>query len=416
MADFKVQFRNTGSSSMLPGSMPERVGTMRADLQEGFRRSHGRLKELDGLRGIAVLAVIDCHYLAWLRWTGSAYGWLGVDLFFVLSGFLITSILLQLRNQQRYFGTFYARRALRILPPYFLGLFLYIAVSVAVREPGSVKLWLSYIFYYVSLFRFRPQLLPRHDQVPVIVAAGLSVLWSLSVEEIYYTVWAPVIRVVKEKGLMVLLGAMILAAPLLRWILHSTAGIELYTFYCRMDGLAYGSVVALIIRYRQSLPGAWAVVDRVFDWSAVAVPCFTICFWLLFGRDTSSILVSSVGISLADIGFALIALALIRHSGGNQPWIRIFRWKWLRSIGMISYSLYLFHLPLLIASQDMLRPLHLTRRVQAVSQVCLGLLLSLAAAYGLWYGMESRILRWKDKRVPNPAHPQPSRAATMATR
>ena len=185
-----------------------------------------RIKELDGLRGLAVLAVIDCHYLAWLPSAGSAYGWLGVDLFFVLSGFLITSILLELRSQQQYFTTFYARRALRILPPYLLGLLVYIVVSIALREPGSLKLWSSYIFYYVSFFRFRPQLLSNSDRVPVIVATGLSVLWSLSVEEIYYTLWAPVIRYTREKGLIAIVVAMVLIAPLLRWHLHTLPALN----------------------------------------------------------------------------------------------------------------------------------------------------------------------------------------------
>jgi peptidoglycan/LPS O-acetylase OafA/YrhL len=375
-----------------------------------------RIKELDGLRGIAVLAVIDCHYLAWLPAAGSQYGWLGVDLFFVLSGFLITSILLQLRNKERYFKTFYARRALRILPPYLLGLFVYIAASFALHEPGPLKMWLSYIFYYVSFFRFQPAMLQGSQKLPVIVCFGLAVLWSLSVEEVYYTIWAPVVRFTRDKGLVGILAAMVIIAPVLRWILHSSDGVELFTFYCRMDGLAYGSAVALLIRYRQMRPDAWTLVDRVFDRFALAVPVFTATFWLLLGRHAISPLVSSLGISLSDLSFALITHALIRRSGGNQPWIRIFRAKWLRSIGMVSYSLYLFHYPLLIASEEMLKPLHLSRHVQVVSQMSLGLVLTFAVAYGLWYGMESRILRWKDKTVPSPAHPQMSDSATMVTR
>src|SRR5579862_1986494 len=111
-----------------------------------------RIKELDGLRGIAVLAVIDLHYLGWLPIAGSAYGWLGVDLFFVLSGFLITSILVGLRGKEHYFKVFYSRRALRIFPPYFLGLLVYLGVSFALGMPGTFRLWSQYVFYYTSLY------------------------------------------------------------------------------------------------------------------------------------------------------------------------------------------------------------------------------------------------------------------------
>jgi peptidoglycan/LPS O-acetylase OafA/YrhL len=108
---------------------------------------------------------------------------------------------------------------------------------------------------------------------------------------------------------------------------------------------------------------------------------------------------------LANVSFALTTYALIRHAGGNQLWVRIFRAKWLRSIGMVSYSLYLFHYPLAIVSEGVVAKFHLPRRIDAVSDVLLALALSFAVAYGLWYGMELRILRWKDRKVPSPAHP-----------
>lgn len=375
-----------------------------------------RIKELDGLRGVAVLAVIDCHYLAWFPASGSRYGWLGVDLFFVLSGFLITSILLQLRSKEHYFKTFYARRALRILPPYLLGLLVYFVISVSLHEPGSLRVWLSYIFYYVSLFQFGATMLHGSERLPDIVCFGLGVLWSLSVEEIYYTIWAPVIRYTKDRGLLSILGAMILIAPVLRWKLHSMDGAEIFTFYCRMDGLAYGSAVALLFYYRQRLSETWRLFDRACDALALPFICFATVLWLRYDTGKGSAFVYSIGISAADICFALIVYALIRRSSGNQLWIRGLRAKWLTSIGTVSYSLYLFHYPLLIASEDMLKPLHLSRRVEAASQVLLGLAMSFAVAYGLWYGMEGRILRWKDRKVPSPAHPQGSPATSMALR
>src|SRR5271154_4171899 len=111
-----------------------------------------RIKELDGLRGIAVLAVVGTHYFAWIPTPAVTHGhagvnlffilfrfvigvfrlgWLGVDLFFILSGFLITSILMDLRDKEHYFRVFYARRALRIFPPYYLGILVYLLFSFA---------------------------------------------------------------------------------------------------------------------------------------------------------------------------------------------------------------------------------------------------------------------------------------------
>jgi peptidoglycan/LPS O-acetylase OafA/YrhL len=161
-----------------------------------------RIRELDGLRAIAVLMVIAVHYFSWILYSGAGFGWLGVDIFFILSGFLITTILLGLREKEDYFKTFYARRALRIFPPYYLCLTVYFLISLAVHKPATVGLWLRYVFHYTSLQVGQPAILhvgrpvTPHDlsMINSGVAVGLAVMWSLSVEEIYYTVWAPVVR------------------------------------------------------------------------------------------------------------------------------------------------------------------------------------------------------------------------------
>jgi peptidoglycan/LPS O-acetylase OafA/YrhL len=363
-----------------------------------------RIKELDGLRGVAVLAVIDWHYFSWLPVAGSAYGWLGVDLFFVLSGFLITSILLELREETHYFRIFYLRRALRIFPPYFLGLGIYFAVSIALGQPGTLKMWLGFVFYYSSLI-YPPRLVHESllRMVPA-VSLGLAVLWSLSVEEIYYTIWAPIVRFTNMTAFAIVLVAMIVAAPLLRWWLYTPDYFQVLSFYARMDGLAYGSAVALLVHHRRHAPQSWIVADRIFNWAAILVSTISIVYWLRFGGAPINPGVS-LGITFADMSFALITYALIRCSGSNRPWVGVFRMRWLRSIGVVSYSLYLFHMPLLIVSQRLIVPFHLIHRRYAAAASFVGLVLSLAVAYGLWYGMESRILRWKDRKVPSAAHP-----------
>lgn len=376
-----------------------------------------RIKELDGLRGIAILAVIDRHYFDWLRGSGSSYGWLGVDLFFVLSGFLITSILLELRDKQHYFKVFYLRRALRIFPPYFLGIGVYLAVCIAFGKPGTLAFWLKYILYYTSLIS--PAAAATHYQslaVPLGVLFGLGVCWSLSVEEIYYTLWAPVVRFTTEKGFTAILAVMIVAAPILRWLLHTPQADEIYLFYCRMDALAYGSAIALLAHCRRLNPEKWEWTDALFDRLAIGVSLAAIAFWLVFGGDASNISTSIIGLVLADFSFALVIYALIFRAGGDQFWVRAFRAKWLRSIGMVSYSLYLFHYPLLIVSENIVQRFALSRHANVICARSLGLALSFAVAYGLWYGMESRILRWKDRKVPSPAHQQATQPVSLAAR
>src|SRR5487761_2646269 len=111
-----------------------------------------RIRELDGLRGIAVLAVVGEHYFNWVPFTLFRYGWLGVDLFFILSGFLITSILLELRSSEHYFSVFYARRALRIFPPYYIALGIYLIASIAMGLNIPWRIWPRYFFYYCGLY------------------------------------------------------------------------------------------------------------------------------------------------------------------------------------------------------------------------------------------------------------------------
>ena len=206
------------------------------------------------------------HYLGWAPVTGSAYGWLGVDLFFVLSGFLITSILLGLRDKENRFKSFYSRRALRIFPPYFLGIAVYFSVSVALGLPGTLRLWIQYVFYYMSLYVHDP--LPPHGPpsgVPWVISFGLTVLWSLSVEEIYCTIWAPVVSFTTEAGFVSILIGMNVATPFLRWYLRTPAGNEAFGCYCRMDALAHGSAVALLIQKQSVVADRWRSINKLID-------------------------------------------------------------------------------------------------------------------------------------------------------
>ena len=201
---------------------------------------HTYLPELDGLRGLAILAVVlyHCHPRlegTWLYYA-SLWGWAGVILFFVMSGFLITCILLGTRDNPHYFHQFHARRALRVWPVYLLVLaVVYLNadwfVGGSVWHAFKTAPWLAYIFCVQNLF---------HLALP----PALGPSWALAIEEQYYFVWAPVVRFLRAPwALAVVLVAALVASPMLRhanlrWMTPTNTLIHL-------DGIALGSLLAL---------------------------------------------------------------------------------------------------------------------------------------------------------------------------
>src|SRR5271170_207550 len=190
--------------------------------------SPGRIPELDGLRGLAILLVVICHYIAdaehsqlgfwWHHFLSAlSVGWSGVDLFFVLSGFLIGGILLDSRNSPRYFRTFYLRRIYRILPIYYTWVALYAAIvavgvyllpgrmPVAARDLGVVPV---YVLFLQNAF----------SSPSVFQAQWLGVTWSLAVEEQFYLFAPPLVRMISTRRLAYALGTIVCAAPLLRYM------------------------------------------------------------------------------------------------------------------------------------------------------------------------------------------------------
>lgn len=312
---------------------------------------------------------------------------------------------MKLRSSKHYFSEFYARRALRIFPLYFLGIAVYLTYYLHVGRTGSVNLWMQYILYYTSLGVGQPSELKY--AVPPLVTLGLGVLWSLSVEEIYYTLWAPLVRWMSRTTFTIILIGMVVGAPLLRWLVHTPTFPELFTFYCRMDALSMGSLVALVMGFRNANELVRDRLDRMLGWAAIAIGLMAVLFWAWLHGDRSNVLVTTIGVTLADLSFALIVYTIIRKSGGPEWPMRALRQRWLRSIGMISYSLYLFHYPILSITNSWVREWGLSRRSSAIVAVLVALSVSLLMAYGLWYALESPILRWKDRHIPGSAPVSP---------
>ena len=337
------------------------------------------------------------HYFNWLPYSWTHHGWLGVNLFFILSGFLITSILLNLKGRSDFFPVFYKRRALRIFPLYYLVLAVYFVAAVYSHRLGSPQLWASYVFYYSSLVFNQEAHLNNTFILPV--QLGLTVLWSLSIEEIYYTIWAPVVRWSSHRVFTCILIATVLLAPVLRWILHTPDFPELFLFYCRMDGLALGSLVAIAVIARKTSRRVQSM-DKACDWAAVLLAVTAFTFWASLRGDRSNALVTSVGISLMDFAFALIVYATIRKANGQSWWLRSLRAGWLRSLGGISYALYLIHYPILyLVSAWIVRwgP----HRHTGLTQVAIAIVLSVGASYVIRWTLESPIERWKTRHIPS---------------
>jgi peptidoglycan/LPS O-acetylase OafA/YrhL len=293
------------------------------------------MPELDSLRGIAILGVLFLHGFFWqysgLHFTGWSHrlllatepGWLGVNLFFVLSGFLITGILLNAKSKTDYYSRFYIRRALRILPAYYSLLIL-----LALLHQASGR-FLGLSFVYLSN-------LTNLFGVP----ADYGPLWSLAVEEHYYIAWPAVVRKLNSRNLAITSVVIFVAIPLFRAVAFNygyRAGLGWYTWFVA-DGLAMGSLLAVVLR---------TILDR----KIVIRLCTTLLVLAFamagagarFGILTMNrILGAALQYTVIHIFFAgVLVLFLLVGTSSRKGWVNIAA---LQFFGYISYGLYLIHL------------------------------------------------------------------------
>src|SRR4051794_10306507 len=222
---------------------------------------------LDGIRGIAVLLVLFCHATqrpfpgetASLVFSGgidkmiislARFCWTGVDLFFVLSGFLITGILFDAKGKDHFFRNFYARRTVRIFPLYYVSLVLFLVVIPllpAAVSKGFGTIYTSKIWYPLYLTNYSQSI---SEQAGRTVDYVLHVSWSLSIEEQFYLCWPLVVFLCTRKTLLKICVGMFFGSMLLRvGLLMADKGHWAMGFTpCRVDGLAVGAAIALVAR------------------------------------------------------------------------------------------------------------------------------------------------------------------------
>lgn len=304
---------------------------------------------LDGFRGVSILVVVAVHLLDLnkeFRFSGS-FSFVGVDLFFVLSGFLITSLLLQEWHRTRTVSlkAFYTRRALRLLPALMLMLLACLFCALLLGNPRDLRVYLSEmaatLLYYMNwkmAFGTENVVLLRHS-------------WSLSIEEQFYLIWPVLLLLLLRRGTektlenalaLTLLGAFL--SWTIRALLYLGTAVELDRLYCgldtRADSLLLGCAAGMWLK--KSMPLTGAGIRRL----RVAAPlCLggIVALGALFPMRSSFMYL--LGWFLVSVFAAVIIVALVADRGTILH--RCFENSWLVYVGKISYGLYLWHWPIL---------------------------------------------------------------------
>jgi peptidoglycan/LPS O-acetylase OafA/YrhL len=302
------------------------------------RVAQGFIAELDGLRGIAILLVVVHRF--WPRsavgpWADAAgAGWIGVDLFFVISGFLIAGILLDTRGEPGFFRNFYARRILRIFPLYYLfvgGVFLAFSGSAEFREHSGSPIW-----YLVHLGNMPEGMLD--NDVPY----WLAPVWSLAIEEQFYLTFPLVVAIVRPERLGRVLVAMIIAAPLIRLgtmlVAPERERIQYLFTLCRLDTIAVGCLLAVIFR-RIDLEKYRDLIVR----GAAVIVCTAALFAIDTGLDRTTPVGRTLGYTVVAFACASVVALVVLYRGQHET--GVLRFAPLAYLGKLCFGLYLLHRP-----------------------------------------------------------------------
>lgn len=310
-----------------------------------------RVPALDGVRGVAILLVLILHATkfqpqGWgdqLLSRLATSGWCGVDLFFVLSGFLITGILYDSKGSSRYFRNFYMRRVLRIFPLYYGMLaFFFIALPLVHRAPQAVAgeewwYWLYLSNYSIAL------------RQGGFTHAELGVSWSLAIEEQFYIVWPAVVWLLGRAGLMRLCIASVVAAVALRTalVLAGVPGVVNYVLTpTRIDSLVIGAIAALLVRGPGGLAAARPVA-RVALWGGGALVAAMLVYQ--GGQlDQNLWMTQTIGFTVLAAFFGGVVVLAAGAKGGAAHWVLTS--ALLCTLGKFSYAIYLTHTPVIRAA------------------------------------------------------------------
>jgi peptidoglycan/LPS O-acetylase OafA/YrhL len=338
-------------------------------------QNHGRVPALDGLRGLAVLCVMLFHFGTASGLQADTYAtkkliglfcnlWSGVDIFFALSGFLITGILLREKTEQGYFTRFYIRRTLRIFPLYYAALIVIFVLLPALHLPAldnpgihRVQDAQAWMWAYSQDFAITYFNHDFFDPDPLWVGH----FWSLGVEEHFYLVWPLIVYLCSRRGLLVTSCLLIVAAPIVRFTMmhYDMDPAAVYTFtLSRVDQFAIGGLLALFVReYEPAQLMRWA------RWAAGATVLFLLVCVIALKRTFywSNPEALGFGFSFLALGStALIVFAISPQRSAIKGGLEL---GWLRFFGKYSYGAYVLHTPLQYSFMQLFGP----QRIEALA-------------------------------------------------